>query len=270
VVIAVVAAVAAFVLLLPSRSGDRSVFHGKAQPIPTQPRSVPMTPARRRQINSLLDAFVPSAVARHGVASSYALATSALRGGETRAQWATGSIPVSPYPARGSRFHGWTLNYAYPDEVNVSLFLRPRAGEQIGPVSFFVDMRRVGGRWRVNAFNPAAQFSSPGQRAGITSEKDFGPGAAAPGGGAQLSRWWILVPVCIVALPFAWLVVMLVRSLVTGRTRRTPASAYDDYFIAMRGNDVGRPVHDPGTGAESEQTLSDAGEAPTDATPGRR
>jgi len=256
----VVVVVALAVLLAPSTNGFHSEFHGRPQAIPKPPRLVPMTPARRRQINALLDAFVPSAVARRNTLSSYSLATPALRAGETREQWATGSIPITPYPARGVRFHGWTLNYAYAREVNVSLFLLPRRGLHLGPISFFVDMRRIGDRWRVNSFAPGAEFAAPGERAGVTSMRDLGPGAVAPGDHAPLSAWWVLVPIGIVGLPLAWLIFVVVRSVATGRRRRTPASAYDDYFMAMRGSpdDAGRaPADHPDR-------------APADSTPGRR
>jgi hypothetical protein len=259
--IGIVVVIALAVMLVPSTNGSRSKFHGKPQPIPKPPRLVAMTAARHHQIDGLLDAFVPSAVARRGVASSYALATPALRAGESRGQWATGSIPIMPYPARGVRFHGWTLNYAYAHEVNVSLLLQPRSGLHLGAVSFFVDIRRIDGRWRVNSFAPAAAFAAPGERAGITSERDLEPGGGSPGDRAPLSKLWLLVPVGIFGLPLAWLVFVVVRSAIAGWRGRTPASAYDDYFMAMRGQSAEEAEDTPGDDPQG---------ASADATSGRR
>jgi hypothetical protein len=41
----------------------------------------------------------------------------------TTGQWAKGDIPVYPYPARGTSWHGWWLDYALKNEVAFELVL---------------------------------------------------------------------------------------------------------------------------------------------------
>src|SRR5207248_1023322 len=69
-----------------------------------------LTKADRAAIDRTLDVFVPAAIARHHPMRAYAVVTPQLRRQAPRAQWAKGNLPVSPYPAVGKRFHGWTID----------------------------------------------------------------------------------------------------------------------------------------------------------------
>src|SRR5205823_13911239 len=111
--------------------------------VPAQAR---LAPADRAAINRTLDAFVATAVRRHDVAASYDLVTPQERGGMTRAAWAKGDIPVYPYPARGTSWHGWTLDYALPKEVAFELVLVPRHGSKLDPISFSASVKKIHGR----------------------------------------------------------------------------------------------------------------------------
>src|SRR5215471_9587515 len=56
-----------------------------------------LTPASRHAIDTLFDAFVPSAVERHDVARALPLVTHSFRAGVTRSEWMHGNLPVIPY-----------------------------------------------------------------------------------------------------------------------------------------------------------------------------
>ena len=73
-----------------------------------------LKPAERRAINATLDRFVASAVQRKDLAAAYDLVTPAMRTGISRRAWAHGTTNVMAYPARGTRFHGWTVDLAQP------------------------------------------------------------------------------------------------------------------------------------------------------------
>ena len=106
------------------------------------------------------------------VAAAYDLVTLNIRGGITRRKWGHGGIAVYPFPAAGHTFHGWQLDYVRPT-VGIELTLKARKGSGLGAIIFNVDLKRVGGRWLVDAFTPAAVFSAPGKKPGVTAQADF-------------------------------------------------------------------------------------------------
>src|SRR2546430_6038386 len=79
-----------------------------------QPKHVPFTARERQAVRGVLRGFIRSAVARHDVAASWDLAGPSLRSGVTRRQWATGAIPVVPYPAAKHGLGMWdSVKYSY-------------------------------------------------------------------------------------------------------------------------------------------------------------
>jgi hypothetical protein len=195
-----IAALAGTARLLP---GGKDLTDGAAPaarvapqpPPPPEPKRVPLAPADRRAIDRALDRFIPAAVRRAAPGLAYELVTPALRAGTTRAEWATGTIPVQPFPARGSSFHHWTLSYSYPSHVGLELLLRPRREADVGAIAFAVDLKRLGGRWLVDSFIPAAVYSAAGAPPRISAVPDFGPTASASSPGtSRLSTIWFLLP----------------------------------------------------------------------------
>jgi len=117
-----------------------------------RPKHVPFTAAERRAVRKVLTRFVGTAVARRHVADSWDLAGPTLRSGLTRKDWATGNIPVVPYPvARHGRGSWDVVQYSYRNEVGLEALLFPRRGSGYSVAT--VDTTLVRGRdghWRVN------------------------------------------------------------------------------------------------------------------------
>src|SRR6476469_5970751 len=135
-VIAVAGAIAVANAVLPHGGPPPDTSRpGKPQLVSVS-RMVRVTPARRQAINTLLDRFVPAAVERDHPLRALPLVTGAFRAGVSRRDWANGKLPVIPYDARGTRFHGWTLNYSLEREMSVDVLLRPGARETRGNISF--------------------------------------------------------------------------------------------------------------------------------------
>ncbi|HEY7603790.1 MAG TPA: hypothetical protein VH760_05960 [Gaiellaceae bacterium] len=196
----VAAAVAALVItLLPEHHGGIAspVGSGPVQTV-AQPRQVRVTPRARRQIDRLLDRFVPAAVARRDPVEARAYVTPSLRAQASPAEWRTGTIPVPPYDPAGSTFHGWTTITSYPRDLSVRLTLEPkRAGEPVG--SFVVNLKRIGSRWLVDGiYTEGLHGGTPAQAAGTqaatTTERVIG------GSHGRLGVIWILVPVGLLSL----------------------------------------------------------------------
>ena len=209
--IGAVAAVA--VAIRPGGHGAAAVASGPVR-VPVARKQVRVTAADRAAIDRTLDRFVPAAMGRRDTGLAYDLSTKALREGMTRAQWRRGAIPVYPFAARGTTFHGWTLNYSYRGDVDVDLLVQPKAGSASGPISYRIELKNTQGRWLVDSAIPVAVFASHR----ITATPDFGPGAAVGGSGkSRLTPAWFLLPAAFVGLLLAVPLGVVLREWHRGR-----------------------------------------------------
>jgi hypothetical protein len=219
--LAVVAGAAGAVALLPHGKSLRTPVSAAPVRVPSVERKVPVSAADRRAIDAVLDRFVPTAVTRRNPAAGYALAAGELRAGTTRADWAKGDIPVYPYDARGRSFHDWRVNESYRNAVNVDLMLRSRHPRRVGPIIFKVDLKRIGGRWLVAGFQPAASLSAVGAPAQVVAATDFGPTVGRDTAGkARLGAAWLVAPAGIAALLVLVPLLVLARGWRDGRRYR--------------------------------------------------
>ncbi|MBA2463271.1 MAG: hypothetical protein H0V45_16160 [Actinobacteria bacterium] len=179
VVLAVALAVLVSTLVLRGPADDDSEgVAGSQANVYVPPEPVRVTKEMRRGINATLDRFVPAAVRREDPMAARDLATPGLRASATRKQWERGEIPVYPFRAKGSEFHGWTLNYSIPNNVNVDLMVQATAEEkEVSGIAYTVDLRRVGGRWLVESFFPTAQFQRVAAPNGsrVVAQPDLAP-----------------------------------------------------------------------------------------------
>jgi hypothetical protein len=203
------------VALVPHTSGeiDRNFSNEPVQRVIPE-RNVPVTPARRAEVNVLFDAFVPAAVERRDPSAAYDLVTPAFRGGVDRSVWDHGDLPVYPYEPHGKVFHGWTVDTSYRTSMSVQLFLQPRDPKD-GPVAYSVDLKRLRGRWLIDSFYPRAAYAPTASATGSKTGAKTGVAAAPPAerrahGGVM----WILI------LVFVALVVLTPVVLLAGPSFR--------------------------------------------------
>jgi hypothetical protein len=162
-------------------------------------RQVSLSKASRVQINTLLDRFVPAAVARRDPAAAYDLVTPSLRAQTTRADWASGSIPAPTYDPSGTEFRGWRVVLSYPNQASIELTLQPGKTER-DPAAFFVDLKRIKSRWLVDGIYQQASFATS---SGSTATAKTETGAfKRPIGGSRgrLGAIWFLVPLGLLSL----------------------------------------------------------------------
>jgi hypothetical protein len=190
-----------FALLPESKGGfDNTPRSRETVQIVRPQRQVPLSRTDRAEINRLFDRFVPAAVERRHPEAAYDLVTKTLRSVAPRSQWRTGSIPVSPFDAAGTRFHGWTVITSYRTSVTLDLTLLPRNPKD-GPASFTVDLKRIRGRWLVDEFfrrtsyGPAAA-AKPRAKATTTAA----PAHRSSGARGRLGAIWFLVPLGLLSL----------------------------------------------------------------------
>jgi hypothetical protein len=146
--------------------------------------------AERDAINRTLDQFVNTAVKRHDVDAAWNLVTPELRAGISRSDWDKGNVPVIPYPARGTTFHDWTVDFASPKEVDLELMIGKSKTDSI---QFSGTMKKVHGRWLVDSLNPNATFSGGGTVVG-THDFTAPSGAGDSTGVTKLGSSWIAIP----------------------------------------------------------------------------
>jgi hypothetical protein len=217
-----VTAIALVVVLVPERSsigGGTTVDEGPAQLADTH--HYRLTAAQRRQIDTLLDAFIPAAVERKSPANAWALAGPELRASSSLAAWRAGNSPVPAYEPRGSRFHYWTVVEVDKDAVLFNILLHPRR-KQMDSYEFSGQVVRRHGRWLVNRLYTIATFSpSPSKHVRITGPNDYaaGSGGSVKTAHGRISRFW-LVPVLGVVLGGVILVPLGLGIVAWSRARR--------------------------------------------------
>ncbi len=238
--VAVAVVLAGAVVALASQARSSGVGHYQTRPAKVTGQEVtltttPLTAAERRSINRTLDAFVPAALRRDHAARAYALATSSFRGGTTRAAWVRGDLPVMPYPAAGTRFHGWRVDFTSTDSVGIDLEVQPTDPAKVGLVAFTVVLQRQHGQWLIDAFAPVANFQPTGTPANIQAEPDYSPAARGSGNPVEhLNQNWIFLPLLVVSAPLLLLLGAGPLLLWRGRRRGRPIEHLDDYYTAMR------------------------------------
>ena len=153
--VSVIVLIAGFVVYVSSRDGvklasspapalaptpNQTALYGK--PITVPPQAV--TTARK---------FIQTAVLRTDVAAAWTLVTPKVRGGLTRAQWNTGTIPVVPYPRE--KFGGAKFKIDRSRQRDI-LFEVLLSSHKLGvaPIDDFLELVPRGGRWLVQHFAP--------------------------------------------------------------------------------------------------------------------
>jgi len=225
VVLAVALAVFVATLVLHAPADDDSEgVPGSRAAVYVPPEPVRVTKRMRSEINATLDRFVPAAVRRENPMVAHDLASPGLRASATSKEWERGEIPVYPFHAKGSEFHGWTLNYSIPNNVNVDLMI-PATNEekQVSGIAYTVDLKRIGGRWLVESFFPTAEFrrvpAANGSR--IVAQPDLAPTQTRDGvthsGQDVTNRIVALVPLLVALIGVALVIGVFLTQYIRGK-----------------------------------------------------
>jgi hypothetical protein len=176
--------------------------------------------ADRTAIRAVLEQYVPAMLERKDVRLGWRLSGPQVRGSSTLAEWLHGGVPIYPFPARPGPVDGWTLTYVTPGDVGLDLLLQPRKGAKSPAIAFRIEMTRIGGAWKVNAFYPEATFDTGGAK--VFSPQDAtGNGATAQVPRPRVSGRWLLLPAAVVG---ALAVVGVPAGLLVSRRRARSAS----------------------------------------------
>jgi hypothetical protein len=171
-----------------------------AVPAAARAGQVHVKPADRAAINRLLDQFIPAAVAQKNLQLGWDLSAQYART-VSHAEWMKGNTSVQKYPAKGTTFHGWVPNYAYPGDVGFDVLLQPTSRD-LGAWSFRAEAKKIGGTWKITTFYPVATFAPPGRTQTVLGPNDLGAANSAASAGTDESRlgsWVLLLPVAALA-----------------------------------------------------------------------
>jgi hypothetical protein len=148
----------------------------------------------RAAINRLLDEFVPAVVEQKDLKRGWGLVGGVARVVSYR-QWLAGNTSVQTYPAKGTTFHGWLVNYSYPGDVGFDILLQPR-NPKMGAWSFRAEAQKLGGTWKITTWYPVAEYAPPGQTQRVNGPNDLGAAGAASAGAGQsrLGAWVLAIP----------------------------------------------------------------------------
>ena len=152
--------------------------------------------ADRAEINRVVDRFVVLGLKRRDPAAAWSLASRNLRAGSTRKDWARGDMPALPYPARGNHFRTWSLAYAQKNLVGIDLLMRPiaRLRKKVPAIMFEIDLRREGGRWKMDSIMPTATYAPEGRQPRMYTQADTEPNQGLNEGKPRLSGiWWFAI-----------------------------------------------------------------------------
>ena len=134
---------------------------GAPQLVAPSPKTVPLRAADARAVRIVARRFIESAVLRRHLPQSWSLVAPALRQHLTRAQWATGAIPIVPYPAGDLKVAKWNLAHSYRNSVGLSVLLQPKPRARSRAELFDLELVAAGPvghrRWLVSSWIPAAQ-----------------------------------------------------------------------------------------------------------------
>jgi hypothetical protein len=103
--------------------------------------------------------FLETAVVRKNLDAAYGIVGPDIKGGMSRAQWRTGNIAVSPYPAMNAKTAKFHVTESHPNQLFAQVALYPRKGSGVKkPLAFNLGVQRVRGKWIVNYWLPEPQI----------------------------------------------------------------------------------------------------------------
>jgi hypothetical protein len=188
-----------------------------AQLVPKSPKRQPFTAVEQKQVRAVAVQFIESAVYRNHVDRSWTITTSGLHQGLSRSDWATGAIPIVPYPKTAVETVRWRLNYSIADEVGMKVAFFPKPTARVERQVFDISLQNRGTaaspRWLVSYWAPSGgvQISQGDPRV---------PAIATNPPKPELGAVWLFVPVGIIIGGLVGIVVFL---LVRARIRHVRA-----------------------------------------------
>lgn len=160
-IVSFVGGLAAVALLWPDVERSPETMSTEPAVVVTTPRNVVLTKEARAATIDAANVFLKTAVKRDHPERAWEVVHPTLREGYTKASWATGDIPVVPYPVDAAIYR---LDFSHPNLVGWKVSVYPPKGSTQQPMTFYMDVTLSGSgearRWRVSNWSPASMLSS--------------------------------------------------------------------------------------------------------------
>jgi hypothetical protein len=159
-------------VLIPSKGPSNGAATGKNRP-PAQlavNTHQKLARADRRQIDGLLDRFIPAAVARENLDTAWALAGPEMRTASSLRDFRKGDLPVPAYPANEKNYHHWRAIDVERRSVVLNVLVHPKNPRKTGTWVFSIEVVKPKSRWLVNHIYTIAVMNPPVRPATVTHE----------------------------------------------------------------------------------------------------
>jgi hypothetical protein len=186
-----------------------------------------LTPAMRLEIDSVVQAFVRTAVVRRNLDTAWELASAKLRGSITRERWRAGELPVFPFPEQAFAKADWRLRFTFGRTAAIDVMVLPKPGSGLRTLVYGVELTDYGApghrHWLVDTWFPQTTLTTGEPPA--TTQTTVGTGVTTgpnPYRKGKLDARWLLVPLGVLTLIALVPLFLLVRGIVRRRwaTRR--------------------------------------------------
>ena len=220
---ALVGLLAVSAVLFWNTADNVETFSGGKADIFVAPAPHKLTRAEQNELGSVARRFVETAVARVHPERAYELIGPTMRGGLTKTEWATGEIPVVPYPVESAQ---WKVEYSDSEGVGLLVLVEPSQASGLRPTVFSMSMvpRTVDGKktWLVDGWAPkGGNPTTIGASSASPTEALSGADAEVPERlSPQASRLWLLAPVFLICLVFVVPLVFFIRERRVSRKMR--------------------------------------------------
>lgn len=204
-VLTVLGGLVAVALLYPGVEREPERISNELAVVPATPKNVPLTKEARAATIATANRFLRTAVARERPIEAWDLVHPTLREGISKRAWASGEIPVVPYPVESAIYR---LDYSRQNLVGWKVSVYPKKGADLQPMTFYLDVTLSGAgperRWRVSNWSPASMLAST---AGGASSDGANPlaidRASQDDYESRVSVAWLLLPVGLLGLVLA-------------------------------------------------------------------
>ncbi|MGE5272204.1 MAG: hypothetical protein ACM3QU_00300 [Verrucomicrobiota bacterium] len=190
----------------------------KPQLVAKSPKSEAFTASEQQQVRAVAVRFIETAVYRKHVGDSFALTTGKLRQGLSRTAWASGSIPIVPFPEKAVATVRWRLNYSYANEVGLKVAFYPKPASGVDRQVFDISLENHGTaaapRWLVSYWAPSGGLQ-------LSRADPHAPSIDTTPPKPPLGAVWLILPVGVI---FGGLVGVVVFLAVRGRIRHARAT----------------------------------------------
>jgi hypothetical protein len=123
---------------------------------PTKDKTAPLS----KEARLVAGKFILDAVQRKNLAEAWTLVGPEFKQGMTKKEWMTGDIPVIPF-THALASAPLKIDISHPRYALLEVALLPKSGKKADGGFFFLEMKKLGEKWRVTSWVPRIAVPIP-------------------------------------------------------------------------------------------------------------